>query len=328
MKRKGFCILLSFILVVGPLMACSGSRSNPEKNNEGGAAARAATTTTTRRSAATASPSPRKTPSRTATATPRPTPTPPDSVFAPTEPKKADAVIEAAAWVRKRVDAINDTGVPVPDAGDFSTMFYAANAEYREGNYAEAKTIYLDLLDSIPGHSGGMNNLALTFIQLEDYESALQYCILNRVLNPGFYAGWINLVVAGHALGFRPAELQTVLSEELDEFPSIFAHSEQMESDFPDQDAMNNVIMLAYLYNVLYADMEHEPVMSGAKMENLDRERASGKITEAEYTKTLLDMYLSEIESALNNMVDKHPEDEDAILLMEYYKALSVLRNR
>lgn len=255
-------------------------------------------------------------------------PPPPDSVFVPGSPANPDAVREASEWVRGQLGQINDTGEPMPDASIFSAGFNEGNTAYRNGDYELAKTIYLDVITGCPAHSGAINNLALTLIQLEYYEDALRYCILNRVLNPGFYAGWVNLQVAGHALGFRPSALQELLEQEFTDFPSILSYQDAIASDFPDQSVWDSAIMVACLYNNIYADMEYEPELNDVTTMDIETALAAGELTEEEYESRKLELYMDGLEESMKSLAESNPDDKDIQLLLDYLSALRTLRER
>jgi tetratricopeptide (TPR) repeat protein len=251
---------------------------------------------------------------------------PPDSVFIPQSPYDADAVWRAVDWVREREYEVTYWSA-IPHMSEFAYLFNEGNAAYREGHYGEAVEIYLDIIEQCPTHYGAINNAALSFIQMEEYESALRYCMLNRVLNPGFYAGWVNLLVAGHALGIRISELSDIIFDEFDS-QSMWSYLSDMESDFPEQSWLENAVMMSYLYNSVYADMEYQPDIYGEEAERLDIDFVSGIITEEEYEQRRLELYIEEIESALTWIGGDHPYDEDIQLLLEYFAALRILRER
>lgn len=273
--------------------------------------------------------SPSQIPAATSTPLPdQPLTLPPDSVFTPQPAGAPDIVHAAAKWAQDRQDDLNDIGV-FPDIGDFSFMFSEANAAYRSEEFTLAKGLYEDILAMCPAHHGAINNLALTLMQLGEYESALQYCVLNRSANPSFYAGWVNLLIAGHALGFRPSELFSILEEEYDnDFPGIFEYAEAMERDFPEQNLMSNVVMMAYLYNLLYADMEYVPELTTEESERLAMQYVTGEMTELEYNQKMLEMYMDMLGKSLDSLTEDNPEDSDAQLLLEYFNALYMLRER
>lgn len=306
---KNLCILLAAVLIFPAFAGCAAKRAaeSPEPPSES-------------QSASSALP-------ESAAEEPEPPP-PPDSVFVSQSPANPYAVWEAADLVRGKLEEINNTGEPMPDASMFSSEFNEGNAAYRNGDYDLARIIYTNVLENCPAHSGAINNLALTLMQLGYYEDALYYCILNRVLNPGFYAGWINLQVAGHALGFRPSVLQELLGEEFTDFPSIFSYQYEMESDFPDQTVRDCAIMVAYLYNAVYADMEYEPELDDIAAMDLEMALEAGELTEEEYESQKLELYMDGLESSMNALAESNPEDKDIQLLLEYLTGLRTLRER
>ena len=222
---------------------------------------------------------------------------PRDTVFSTRKPPNPEAVSEAAAWVRNQLEFINDNEAMSQDPGQFSKRFNEGNAAYRRGDYKQAEVIYQEIAEKCPWHFGALNNLALTLLQLEKNEPALRYCILNRMVNPGFYAGWINLDVAGHAMGFSPSELESMLDKEFDGFPKLEDYISKMSDDMTAADYNDNALMFAHLYNLLYADME-------------------------------FDGDIGEMDSRMKSLLEKNPVDEDAQHLQKYWSILRILRQR
>jgi hypothetical protein len=227
----------------------------------------------------------------------------PDSVFSPKTPGDPYIIREAALWVREQQDWLNTRfGNEVPDPDAYAVLFSEANSAYKRGDNGEAISLYLDIIYECPTHRGAINNVALAYMHWGWDEEALKYCILNRVLNPSFYIGWVNLLVAGHSLGFRPSELQVLLEEEFYPFHSILHYIDEMESDMMSQDSILNSVTLAYYYNLHYANMEYDFDLYGIDLDG--------------------------IWDALLWIAQDQPDDKDVQLLMEYFLALRTLRER
>lgn len=308
---KSVCALLAAALLLSVFVGCA-----KEAEKERSEASRAASV-----SASSAPP-------EVSEPEPESEPAPPDTVFVPARQSDPEVITAAAEWVKEQVVIVNALAPPLASPEAYFTRFEEGNAAYKSGDYGAAIELYADLIDDCPTHNGAINNLALAYLQTEEYELALRYCLLNRVLNPGFYAGWINLQVAGHALGFRPSSLQDLLNEEFEEFPSIFDYREIIETDFPDQDLWNSAMMVAYLYNNIYADMEYDPLLDDETMNEMRSALASGVLTEKQYAQRMLVTYMDNLEESMKTLAESHPEDEDIVLLREYLAALQVLRER
>ena len=222
---------------------------------------------------------------------------PEDTVFSARKPPYPEAVSEAAAWVRDQLEFYNDNEALSQDPGQFSRRFNEGNAAYRRGDYKQAEAIYQEIADKCPWHFGAVNNLALTLLQLEKNDWALRYCILNRMVNPGFYAGWINLDVAGYAMGFSPSGLENMLAKEFDKFPKLEDYIDRMSGDMTAADYNDNALMFAHLYNLLYADME-------------------------------FDGEINEMDKRMKSLLEENPADEDAQHLQKYWSILRILRQR
>ena len=269
-------------------------------------------------------------------ATPSPEPVlPPDTIFEPQTPRNPAFFESMIQQIMEHKETHTDVGDLTETRDSQTSLFNLANEAYRNGDYNDAIGIYGEVLALNPAHSGARNNTALALLQIGDNESALYNCVLNLVYNPGFYVGWVNLLIAGHALGYRPSELQDLLYEAFPDFPVMVNYQDKMADDMDNQDSSTNVVMFAFFYNKIYAEMEYAPeaglglgLVNPGTADELRRDLEEGSITQEEYDEQLHQLYMESLMDHLNNIEHYWPGDKDFQLLKEYLSALITLRER
>jgi len=118
--------------------------------------------------------------------------------------------------------------------------YKAGNKLFRQGKYREALDKYQQVLKEEPYHADALNNAALTCLELNDNQRALEYSLTAVVLYPKYSELNLNLEAACVATGYSLDDI----AYNIDGYTAIAA-SDLKTTDFMDAD----------IYNSIYADI-------------------------------------------------------------------------
>ncbi len=224
---------------------------------------------------------------------------PADTRFRAMTPQDPDFLADAMTWAITEYDFINAVMSTVTEETDVSlydAAFDVANALYKSEDYEGAEAAYLEILEEYPIHMGARNNLGLTLVQQQEYESALEHFLLLYLLHPSYEGNRVNIYIPLYALGYTDEEYYYSI---LDEYGLDYGSLEDAWSymDFYDE------IAEAYAYNRAYTEMEGE----------INEEELEEKLLHLEYVLMTLEE-------------DVSPDDADYAELLEYYLNLKKIR--
>ena len=141
-----------------------------------------------------------------------------------------------------------------------SSMMDALNTEYANAEYADAYALYENNAGMFKQSCWVMNNVGLIMMQVDRYEDALTLYFAIQYKTEGTQPeSLINLLVAGHALGFSPKELMDAAGMDADTYKKQLS-----EKNYGDE-TINDMVR-SLCYNIIYMRME-EPERASTETE-------------------------------------------------------------
>jgi len=171
----------------------------------------------------------------------------------PRDAKELDAFVEEAIKRGKEAQKKLDKDAKEDELSkSVQSTFSSGNASYRKGNYSDAFTDYMNVLDEYPLHLGANVNLTLALLQCNregDAEDALRQALMCCYLFPEDAGCIINAQVAGIACGFKADDIADAIDALRKEAPDA-------KGDIYDVLSKNKDLHNSYGYNLIWDDIE------------------------------------------------------------------------
>lgn len=219
-------------------------------------------------------------------------------------PKAAVVSLGLAPYVEKAKDLAEQLDTQAAP----SDILKAFNEKCRQGDYQGAYDYYQANNETLRKSCWAMNNVGLMAMQLGYSEEALSLFLAIQYKTQGSQPeSLINLLVAGHAMGFGPKELMDAVGMDADIFKGALSAKQYS------QDIIDGMIR-SLCYNIIYMRME-EPEVGTASARSGGSLDIGTLLSQADPGQTLM-----------KELAAISATDQDVKELLAYFEALLTLR--
>ena len=206
---------------------------------------------------------------------------------------------ETSEYLTQAIDLAKSREAAVADVAEETALmdpvaekFKSANEAYKSGDYAQAATLYQEVIEGHPRHFGANVNLSLAMLQEGKADDAFTQALTCAALFPDEGGALLNAQIAGVTCGFSAATVEDTIKK-------LF--QEREKGSFESAIA-NSAVEKSYRYNKIWDAIEVD-LQPGA----------AGQDASSAY---------SELDSQLTDLVHQDEVDTDIAALNAYLHAV------